>query len=66
MFQEPEEHMQRHCGRTERGWYRALKEGSLAGGERVRARQGRGTTGFAFEKATLGVPDRGSAVNKPN
>ena len=62
-------HMQRLCGRTEHGRYKALQEGILAGGERVRARrkvQGdnriclwKGRSGFSVESRGLGL--RGDA-----
>lgn len=53
MFQEKEEHVQRSCDRIDRGWYRALKEGSMAGRERVRGKTGRGTPDLPLTKVTL-------------
>lgn len=54
MFQEREKHMQRSCGKTDRGRYKAQKEGSTAGGERVRGKTGPGGTRLALDKGHSG------------
>lgn len=54
MFQEEEEHVQRSCDRINPGWYKALKEGSMAGGEGVRGKTGQGNTRFALDKGHSG------------
>lgn len=46
--------MQRSCDRTERGWYKTLKEGNMAGGERVRGKTQQGNTRFVFDQGHSG------------
>lgn len=54
MFQEEEKPVQRSCGRIDRGWYKALREGSMAGGEKTRGKTGQGNTRFALDKGYSG------------
>lgn len=65
MFQEEEKHVQRSCGRIDRGWYKALREGSMAGGERARGKTGQGNTRFALDKGHSGFRAENGLLGAP-